>query len=397
MCLPYKNVGHAGGKTVYYYMQRFSEEPDLEVKMVCKVFQGDSIHINSIKNEIIPVSMPKSIIKKAMAYSISINSKFNPFYKYGNTLTTYIYYQIKKQLVNLKKKGYTPDVILLEWTEIVLFVERIKEVFPNARIVASEHDVKFQSIYRKYVKEHNILKKIVKKIQYKNMKARELKALEMADLVVTQSNKDQRLLIENGINQGNQLVISPFFMKSEHKWIDRNTNNVVIYGDMSRFENFECAIWFIENVLPKLKEERINLIVLGGKPPEILKDYESDSVHVTGFVDDVFSYLDKAFCMVVPLQFGAGIKVKCLEALNYGIPLVTNEIGIEGIDAEDGKDYIQCNSPEEFAVAIMKLHKDRTMRVKLSDNARLYAKNNLDIEESYHKYAEKIREIISKK
>lgn len=392
MCLPYPSASHAGGKTVYYYLNRFAHEKNVDLKLVCKVQDREKKFLQEIESivDTHPICMPCNRFKKIGIYAISINSKINPFYKYGNTLTSYVYCRVLKELNQLKASGYEPDSIILEWTEMVLLLKEIHEIFPKAVIIASEHDVKYQSLQRKYTTEKKILKRFLKLAGYKNIKRRELNALASADLVVTQSEKDKKILINNGISEQKQLVISPYYMRANKTWIDGENCNIVIYGDMSREENYKSTIWFIENVFTLIKDEKIKLIVLGGNPPKQLKKFSCEKIKITGFVNDIFEYLDQAFCMVVPLQLGAGIKVKCLEALSYGIPLITNKIGIEGIGAIEDKDYLLCESPTEYQEAIMKLYHDNKYRESISRNALEFAKNSLDIEKSYFKYKEKL-------
>lgn len=391
MCLPYANVPHAGGKTLNYYASRFVSDAHAEITMICKVRADEKPHIcdNSLIKTI-PVYMPQNKINRIAVYLCGINSKFNPTYIYGNTLLSYYYKKILFELNELKKQGYNPDTIILEWTEIVLFIDKIKAIFPKTIIVASEHDVKLQSSFRMYQIEKNVIKRLYRKIQYFNMEKREIEALEKADLVVTQSIKDRDILVNKGIEKNKQLVISPYFMVSQKKWIDNDSHNVVIYGDMRRRENYESAIWYIKNVQPLLKNKNIKLVVLGGNPPDELKQYEDNNIHITGYVDDIFEYLNDAFCMVVPLQFGAGIKVKCLEALDFGIPLLTNTIGIEGIGAEEATDYLLCVTAEEFAKSIDNVFENKKLRGNLAKNALDYAKKNLNMEKSFIQYREKL-------
>ena len=198
MCLPYKNVPHAGGKTLNYYLSRFADEDGYNITLVCKVHKNEKENVISKCNskfDIYPIEMPTNKINKFFVYATSLWSKISPFNKYGNTLTSYIYSQYFRQLEELKKCGYRPDVIILEWTEIGLCIEKIKDIFPNAIVYISEHDVKFQAAQRKYILEKRALKKIYKHIRYITMKHNELAAVNKADLVITQSNKDKDILI----------------------------------------------------------------------------------------------------------------------------------------------------------------------------------------------------------
>lgn len=391
LCYPYEEAKHAGGKTVAYYSNLFAQEKNVDVCIICKIRdnekglakQNSHMHIHA-------VSMPKEKMKKLFAYIISINSKINPYCRYGNTITKYIRSHLVKEAYNLKREGYNPDIIILEWTEMVVLIDIIKALFPDAFIVCSEHDVKYQSLRRKYKSERNIFMRWIKYIRFKTIKKFELNALRQGNLIAVQSGKDKRLLVNEGINDTEIIVISPFYMKTIKKWQDNESENIIIYGDMSREENYGGAIWFINNVFNKVSDKHIKLIIVGGNPPEQLYKYSRENIIITGYVDNVFEYMDNSYCMVVPLQLGAGIKVKCLEALSYGIPLITNEIGIEGIDAVAGKDYLLCSSTEDYLTAIKQLRYDHIARRKLSLNAIEYASSHLDIERSYQEYRERI-------
>ena len=70
---------------------------------------------------------------------------------------------------------------------------------------------------------------------------------------------------------------------------------------MYRTENYEAAIWFINNVMPLLADTDVKFIVVGNRPPEILRKLSSEKVIVTGFVEDETSYFAQSMCFVSPL------------------------------------------------------------------------------------------------
>lgn len=81
----------------------------------------------------------------------------------------------------------------------------------------------------------------------------------------------------------------------------------------------------------------------------------NSKVILKGIVSDISTALRDAACLVAPIPFGSGIKVKVIEAMSYGLTVLTNDIGVEGIGATANKDYIACNSLEEFTSSIIKL------------------------------------------
>lgn len=393
MCLPCQTASHAGGKTVFFYMNRFAREDDIKVTVVCKVRESERGELEKRDNiyELHPICMPEHKVKKLFAYIISIWSKINPFGKYGNTLTAYIYGKFYNTLLHLKENGYKPDVIILEWTEMVLYIDKIKLLFPDAFIVASEHDVKFQALCRKYMLERNSINRIYKYIAFKNMKKYELSALAKADLVAIQSEKDKAILVDNRIPSCKQTVILPYYMGSKSHWSGLGTHNIVMYGDMGREENYLSAIWFIENVFLQIPNEGMNFYIIGGRPDKKLQKYKSERIIVTGYVDDIFAHFNRCFCMVAPLQLGAGIKVKCLEAISYGIPLLANRIAIEGINVRNGEEFLFCEDAANFKKNILRLHKDTDLQKILSEHAVSYGKIEMNLDKSYERYLKELR------
>ncbi len=395
MRIPYDNVKHAGGKTFHYYINSFVNNPDNEVTLIAKKHFDEEDVINRMNPNIrtLFVSTPRNIIKRLMAYAISINSKFNPFYPYGNELTKYIYIQIENRLKSLKTENYNPDIIVLEWTSMLLFIDRVKAYFPDAKYVASEHDVTFLKEQREMERAVGF-KKIIKRIFYYNIKNRELNCINKCDFVVTHNHKDRDLLLSNDIAGKKVGVIAPFFdLHKERNW-KGSAKNIIFYGAMDRLENELSAIWFIENVMPKIRDLNLKYIVIGNKPGEKLKKYASDNVVITGFVDDIKPYFAEALCMAAPIQAGAGVKVKILEAMSFGLPVLTNFIGIEGIPGRDTIEYLHCETAEEYEDAIRKILSGEVSTERISQNAFHMIHSTYNMEESFKQYSKKVYSLV---
>lgn len=392
MCLPFDKAFHAGGKTFNYYINSFANDDSNEVTLIAKVLPDEEKYIDTVNKRIklFTVSAHKSGVKKYLAYAKSINSKFNPLYRYGNTLTYDIYTQIEKRLRKLEIEGYEPDIVILEWTQMLLFIDCVKKNFPRAKYVASEHDVTFLGKERRYRVAKGIWNKTIRGLSYKNMMSRELTAIDGCDLVVTHNQKDKKLLLDHGIDIKKLDVIAPYYEPLKSIIPSESARDIVFYGAMNRLENYSAALWFIDNVMPLLDNIDIRFVVVGNKPPIELQNRKNERVLVTGFVEDVSVYFEQAVCLVAPLFLGAGIKVKILEALTAGLVTLTNDIGIEGIGAVDGRDYIHCNTPDEYSRHIIELKNDIILRKKISGNARKLICQNYDLKKSFINYSNKI-------
>lgn len=386
---PYTTVDHAGGQTLNYYIKSISNEADVDVTLVTYVDLKEKIKIENEKDNIRKeLIVRKPGIGRFLGRVTSIWSKFYPKHRYANMVTSYSNRMLFRKLKSMKRKGYHPDIIVLEWTQMVLLIDDIKKIFPSSKYIASEHDVTFLGKYRMMEYEKNRLKRNWKKIIADNTKQRELTALNKCNVVYTHNKKDKKLLTDNGMNEKKIKVEVPFYHVSELNY-KRNNNDILFFGCMSRIENELSAVWFIENVLSRLKDLDCRFVIIGGGASANLKSYESEKVHIEGFVEKIDSLFSEAMCFVAPIQLGAGIKVKVLEAMCTNIPVLTNNIGIEGIPAEDGIHFIHCETGEEYEKNIREIYNNKSKCL----DGRLFVMNEFSLSQSYKHYYESIKEL----
>jgi glycosyltransferase involved in cell wall biosynthesis len=398
---PYDNVGHAGGKIHNYYLKKFNNDNEFEVKLITFAHLSEKNKIDLDKHNIdnkIFYYDSKFFWRMKKLFFYNLNSKFNPFEKNLGCVDYYNRHMITNYISKLKKSGYQPDIIILTWTQIVLMVSHIKKIFPSCKYVAIEHDVSYLSLYRKYLCEKNFISKYIKLIRYKKLKKLEIDKLKSFDLVMPLNVKDMNLLIKENLNNHTKLdYISPYFTDLSSVETSYSVNNIMFFGAMFRPENYESCIWFIENVFNKILEvdKSFKFFIVGGNPNKKLYKYSNENIIITGFVDDVREYFNKSLCMVVPLLSGAGIKIKVLEGMSAGLPILTNEIGIEGIPASNN-DFIYCNNPDEYFEGIFSLKNDINKAKNIGDSAKEFIKENFNLDKSYKKYKENLLELINK-
>ena len=92
-----------------------------------------------------------------------------------------------------------PQLIIIQWTQVIFLIDYVKKYFPNVKIVAIEEDVSFLSFERHIDMAHGKLSRVIAKYRYHNMKKRELTVLNKADIVVNNNHKDLLLLEKEGI------------------------------------------------------------------------------------------------------------------------------------------------------------------------------------------------------
>jgi glycosyltransferase involved in cell wall biosynthesis len=159
--------------------------------------------------------------------------------------------------------------------------------------------------------------------------------------------------------------------------------NLVTLGTLHYPPNADGIRWFLTEVFPRVRQELpgASLTVIGkNPPPDFLRmaEEKTNGLQVTGYVDDLEPYLEKAAAMVVPLRAGGGMRVRILEAFARGMPVVTTSIGLEGIDARSGEEVLVADDPQDFARAVLRLLREKELREKLSAQGRSLAVSHYD-------------------
>ncbi|MGL5869564.1 glycosyltransferase [Clostridium chrysemydis] len=152
-----------------------------------------------------------------------------------------------------------------------------------------------------------------------------------------------------------------------------NKEKIICFlGNMYVPHNQDAVEYFMKNIFEDIKKHNndVKFRIIGKCSEEYKKSTESEFVEVTGEVDDIRKYVQECSIAVAPLTYGSGIKTKILETMAMGIPVVTNDIGIEGINIKNGYDIFVCNSKKEYIDIINKVFVNKKLAESIADNAK---------------------------
>ncbi len=201
------------------------------------------------------------------------------------------------------------------------------------------------------------------------------------DAVLAVSNEDRAALnaaiqAVGGPARGD-IVVAPISVDGDEvRVVSRapDANRALHIGTMYWPPNIDGIRWFIEQVLPLVHARipDIEFDCVGARPPQSLIDVgaRDPRVNIAGYVDDVEPYLRRCGVFVVPLRAGGGMRVKILNALAQGLPIVTTTLGCEGIALEHGVHALIADAPETFAAAMLRLLENPTEAAAFGARAR---------------------------
>lgn len=295
--------------------------------------------------------------------------------------------RLDKKLIVLIKKLISKniyDYVLVDYTQNIAYIDIIKNIDPKVKVCIFEHDVSFLSFERKYKNSKNIIKKMILKAEYNRLLVYEKKMLKKYNYIYTLNHKDRDLLSEFE----NVDVLVPYFNKFETIKYAHKSFNIMFWGAMNRKENEDAVLFFINDIWPYINKTNydIKFFIVGSNPTEKIKNLANEDIIVTGFVEDPTSYFNCVDLSVIPLRYGAGIKIKVLESLAAGIPVITTDVGAEGINLKNKINAYINNNAKEFIDSINYMLANESELTKLS-------KEGLKLIEKDYDYSTKINSL----
>lgn len=159
-------------------------------------------------------------------------------------------------------------------------------------------------------------------------------------------------------------------------------DHILHIGTMFWPPNIDGILWFLREIFPLIRARmpKVTFDLVGAKPPPEIMGYNNNGlgVNVTGYVVDPTPYYKSAGVMIVPLRAGGGMRVKILNALAQGLPIVSTTLGCEGIDVEFGRHLLVADTAQSFAQATLNLLENKQLANELSHNGRQLIQSTYD-------------------
>ncbi|MDO3385236.1 glycosyltransferase [Gilvimarinus sp. SDUM040013] len=264
----------------------------------------------------------------------------------------------------LRKRGPGLDAVFISRHYIASqYAALVRAVAPQAKLVFDTVDLH----YVREEREAQLSDDDALMAQSETTKRKELGLINSSDITIVVSEYEKALLADVTPDARVEIV-SNIHSHTPDRPDYAEREGILFVGGFRHPPNIDAVNWYAAEVLPHLRRILPGVVttIIGSHMPDDIKALAADDVRVLGFVEDIEPELQQARVSIAPLRYGAGVKGKVNEAMNYGIPVVATHCAVEGMHAIDGEDVLVAEGPEIFAEKIAQIYKDAKLWRKIS-------------------------------
>lgn len=310
----------------------------------------------------------------------AVGAFLNLFSSSSYFVSRFYFNEFEEKLIEVLTKN-TFDIVQIEGVFMAVYIETIKK-HSKAKIVLRAHNIE-NKIWERHLK--NSKKSIVNMylaIQNKRLKKFELDVISKVDAIVPITDTDKQLFSEMGFKKSMFTCITGVnvaqYQTKQNIAVKQKT--VFYFGSMDWMPNQEAAKWFLDNCWNKVSKAvpEAKFVIAGRGMPQNFLQLNLPNVLVLENIKDGKTFFEQHEIMVVPLLSGSGLRIKIIEGMAYGKPIVSTSVGAEGIYCDPKNDLIIADDPASFSNAVIELLNSEGKRKVLEKNASAFAYKEFD-------------------
>ncbi|KUG21927.1 hypothetical protein ASZ90_008301 [hydrocarbon metagenome] len=264
----------------------------------------------------------------------------------------------------LKENHY--DAIQVEELPLMAVWDSVVSDIP---VVFSSHNVESELSLRLFRRRNPLIKSLAG-VEYRRMVREERKALARVRASLAVSEKDRDSLLQLSHDNVSPIHVLPNcahdrFQPSVSKL---PVKGILTVGSFGWYPNREGLMWFVDKVLPQLREkfpEEIIRVVGSEICPSLCRKLKQHGIDIHADVPDILPFLQEARLLFVPLRIGGGTRIKIVEAWAAGLPVVSTTLGAEGLPYRPGVNILTADDETGFASEMNRLLEDDNLYRKL--------------------------------
>ena len=244
------------------------------------------------------------------------------------------------------------------------YLDFIKPVGFKAKVIYDTVDLHYLRFDREkeyFTKDKKTLKKEQKVCRL------EQSALKAADVVIAISDQEKETLEKTGLYAEKIAVVSNIHSLKTHLGTKAfsEREGLIFIGGYNHKPNVDAVLYLYQQIMPLVWKQNsgIKVFIVGHNVPPELEALHSENFVILGYQKSIDNLFLSAKAMVAPLRYGAGVKGKIGQALEFGLPVISTTIGIEGMRLESGVSALvaEVSDPETFAKHILHLYEDENL------------------------------------
>lgn len=252
----------------------------------------------------------------------------------------------------------------------------------TGQVIFDAHNAVWMIMDRMAAHERGLLRKIALRAEVRRIRRAEQRICRTADIVLTTTDEDQAALRAVSGKPFTGAVI-PIGVPVPAAPPNRGVAPILLHiGTMFYPPNADAVRWFIAEVFDRIRAAvpDARFVVVGARPPADITAFNDPErgIEVRGYVEDINPLLAEATATVVPTRAGSGMRVKILEAMAVGLPVVTTTVGAEGIEAVPDVHLMIGDDGPAFAEAAIRLLTEHKLRDRLRSEAHALAAARYD-------------------
>ena len=350
---------------IFVYIERKNHNSSIKIKNKFNIYKVIRLNYPSFSEILFNIFRPRFCFQEALFYSFKNHKIIKDIISKNNPYVLIVDMIRMKNYVTSNFNG--------------LKIIEIDDLLSLRYLRFANHLTKELNIFATFTGIlPNIVEKTINRFFLKYILMREAKIIKNKEIECTSKFDAVILVSKNESEQLQQLSgsknifnIPPcvFTIRKKNKF---SLNNLLFMGNLTTNQNLSSFFYIINNILPLLRKEKITFEfrvvgIYDDRSLIIAKKY--NDIKLLGFVDSIEDITDQCRLMLAPITFGTGIKLKILDALSLGLPVVTNSVGAEGLAGEAGKHYLVGNNAQVLVQQILLLCRSQEKCKELSKNA----------------------------
>jgi glycosyltransferase involved in cell wall biosynthesis len=224
------------------------------------------------------------------------------------------------------------------------------------------------------------------------------KLLQTCSIITVPSEEEKQNLVDIFPDDKKIEIIPHCLDLDEFKLnLDRPKPGTIVFtGSFTYQANADGIIFFLDHIFPSIKAGRpdVQLRIVGSTNGFKIEKWSADKgVHFKGLLKDVKPIISQSWLSIVPLRIGAGTRLKIIESMALGTPVVSTSRGAEGLDVSDGENILIADDPKGFSQAVLTLLENESLHRRLSVAGQDLVRKKYSSEVMAEKF-EKILEIL---